>query len=222
MIRNQAGQLVPVYLESSSGTPVTGVTPTGAELRVTKSGDTLVNGAGTWLEVGQGYYLYTPTADETDTEGYFALLVEVTGAMPYPFMRFIGDGITTTSEARARRVPIYLSLDGVGVEGLTIDDGNTEWAVTTWETANGSGGESGGGLYYYEFDLGELSPFPMAIRVDDAGADTYVYWFGVAVGTVEDEPRVLIEAPYVPEDLEYLDHVQAAFDRLCEQFKGKL
>jgi len=223
MIRNLAGQIIPVYLEDSAGNPVTGAAPTGAELRITKSGDTLVNGAGTWFEVGSGYYLYRPPADETDTEGYLAVLVAASGAVVYPFVRFIDGALTTTSEARARRVPIYLSLGGVGVEGITINDGNTEIAVTVFNAVENVGGESGGGLYYYELEVGELIPSPMVIKVDDAAADTYVYWFEVSQGVIdEDALPEPVESPIDAAAPAYIDHVEAALARLAEQYKERI
>lgn len=186
MIRNQDGQVIPVYLEDASGNPVTGVVPTTGQLRVSKSGDTLVNAMGTWHETGSGYYRYMPPAVETDTDSYLVVLVTTPGVIPYPIAAFIDGGLRPESPPRARRVPIWMNNSaGAGVSFLALAGSDLQLAVNAAAFVNAAGarGASGDGLYYYENEPSDLSGTIVVLKALGAGAKTYVYTYAPGAST---------------------------------------
>ncbi len=79
----------PIYLEDAAGSPVPGLTVTGAEQQLSKNGAAFINCAGTTTEVGGaglglGAYYYETTQAEVDTLGYDALKIDKSpSALPY-------------------------------------------------------------------------------------------------------------------------------------------
>lgn len=238
---------IPVYLEDSLGVPVTGATPTGAQILVSKSGDAFANGAGTWVEVGVGNYYYQATQAETATDSYIFLIVSATGAVVFPYTVDIGSRIAMDEDlAAARRIPIYLKLAGSPVTGLTLTGAEVQVGINGAAFANGVGTatETGYGAYYYEADLTEVAAVGYrVIKVNDAGADVYVYTFDVVAVSVDAgdgsyfgsyfggpgttatttttvaTSAAAVVSPYVATAPEYVDHVANAINRLAEQFK---
>lgn len=69
-----------IYLTTDGTTPATGLTFSGAEIQVQANGGAFANFAGTMTEIGNGLYVYQPTAGEIGTLGPFAVRVNKTGA----------------------------------------------------------------------------------------------------------------------------------------------
>ena len=85
----------------SSGAPVTGLTFSAGEIRITKNGGTEANSAGTVTEVGGGEYYYNATQGELDTLGFFAGRVAKTGVAPNTFAVQVVDTAMTAAEVAA-------------------------------------------------------------------------------------------------------------------------
>lgn len=77
---------IPFYLvDATDGvTPETGVTPSASELQISQNGGSFANFAGTWTEVGAGFYYYTPTSAELNAQGILLLKLVKTGIRTYP------------------------------------------------------------------------------------------------------------------------------------------
>lgn len=214
-----------VYLVTSAREPVTGYTPSSGELRVSKSGATLADGAGSWVELADGHYYYQATQTELTTDSFLFLLVEAPTAVPFPLVVDIGDRIARGSDASARRVPIYLQLSSAGVEGLDLDD-TIEIIVNgaAAAAADGSWGEAGGGVYYYEHTEDEIIDRGYRVlTVDHEDADAYAYGYSVLsdIANAEPvEPPALIPGAVVFGDPEYVDLAENAVNRMCQQFRG--
>lgn len=219
---------IPAYLVDEFGAGVTGVVPTGAELRVSKSGAALGNAGGTWAEVGSGFYYYEATLAEVTTASYLLLRVAVTGVRPYVFATDIGDRIPVGALAPARRIPLYLvDASGDPVAGLTFqaDDVQLSLDGATFVEGAGTFGESGDGAYFYELAATELVEGPGLLRFEDQEGESvqvYVYTWdvrpaGVALAAVPDP----IEAPAITDgNVPTIDHVTAALARLPHQYRG--
>ncbi len=213
---------IAVYLKDTAGDPVTGATPTGTQLRVSQSGATLVNGAGVWFESGSGVYYYEATQAESRTDSYLFLLVAWPGALVFPLAV---DVELDPSLGGARRVPIYLTDDaGAGVSGLTLSGAELAISIdgAAFATAIGTSGASGSGAYYYEPDATEVAVAGYRVlKVNDAGAEIYVFAFDVpgAPAAVEPDPEP-VPVPVVFGDPTYVDIVAEGLARLAQQFKG--
>jgi hypothetical protein len=77
---------IPFYLvDATDGiTPETGVTPAASELQLSQNGGAFANFAGTWTEIGAGFYHYTPSNGEMNQTGYLALKFVKTGIRTFP------------------------------------------------------------------------------------------------------------------------------------------
>lgn len=221
---------LPVYLVDSSGDPVTGAAPTGAEIKISKSGAAFVNGAGTWVEVADGVYYYQATQSETSTDSYLMLRIAAPGANVYVYTVDIGNRISINQpSASARRIPIYLEDDsGDGVPSLGLTGSEVQISVNGGAFANGTGfiGETGLGAYYYEAVAADVATEGYGIlKIVDVAAEPYVYSFDVIGGgstsTVLPLPAVTVESPHVPTSAQFVDHLGLALNRLTEQFKKK-
>jgi len=182
-----ARRRIPVYLVDSTGAPVTGVVPAGAQLQVSKSGAAFANGAGTWAEVGSGLYHYEATLAEVTTDSYAMLKVNVSPTASIFVLAVDIDRRLVTNEASAarRRIPIYLvDSSGVPVTGLAIAGADRQVSENGGAFANGAGTvtETGSGAYYYELAAAEVDvPGFGALKVIKAPALTYVYSWSVYV-----------------------------------------
>ena len=74
-----------VYLvDATDGvTPETGITVSAAEVQISQNGGSFANFAGTWTEVGNGVYYYTPTTGEVNQQGILVLKVAKTGCRTF-------------------------------------------------------------------------------------------------------------------------------------------
>jgi hypothetical protein len=77
-LRLSLAQKIAFYLQDESGVEVTGLAGTFT-ISVSKNGGAFAAGTGTKAEIGSGWYSYTLTAGETDTDGPLALKVTGTG-----------------------------------------------------------------------------------------------------------------------------------------------
>ncbi len=85
-----AARRIPVYLEDDDGEPVLSLTFSGAEVQLSKNGETWDNADGSLLEVGgsglgAGAYYYQCTVAETDTVGFLIIKVDKAGAKTYVY-----------------------------------------------------------------------------------------------------------------------------------------
>ena len=217
---------IPVYLETELGIPVTGATPAGSQIRVSKSGAVFANGAGSFSEVGAGNYIYQATQVETQTKAYLFLLVTWPGAIPFPFAVDIGERVASgETDPEARRIPIYLEdFDRTPMPGLVLTGAEVQLSIGGAPFANGLGvvGVSGFGGYFYEPTILEIDGQGLRIlKVTDPAAMIYDYAFDVVAGAAEViPPPVPVPFPVVFGDPTFIDHVQAGLARLCEQFIG--
>lgn len=239
---------IPIYLEDSGGSPVTGLTLTGAELKVSLSGAAFVDGGGTATEVGSGYYYYTATQAETLTDSFITLRVNDAAAKVYVISVDIGERIQQNEPAAsARRLPIYMvDTSGTPVTGLTLDDTRAQVSVAGGAFAdivNTPATEVGLGLYYYELDLTEVATSGVGIlKVVHPSAVPYIYAWDVVPEVVLDDGECgyfggyfglclaeaasttgpsPVESPLELNDPEYLDLAAQAISRLCEYAKRK-
>lgn len=240
---------IPIYLEDSSGSPVTGATLTGAELKVSLSGAAFVNGGGTATEVGGGYYYYTATQAETLTDSFIMLRVADAAAKVYVVSVDIGTRVEQDEpSATARRLPIYLvDSGGNAVAGLTLDDTRVQLSAAGGAFAdivNTPATEIGLGAYYYELDPTEVTtPGVNVLKVVHPSAVPYVYawdvvaaapaldsgecgyfggYFGLCGGdTTPASGPSPVESPLEPSDPEYIDLAAQAINRLCEFARRK-
>ncbi len=153
--------------------------------------------------------------------------------------------------AAARRIPIYLvDADDVPVTGVTLTGSEIQISLNggTFANATGTSVETGLGAYYYEATLTDVGTEGFAVlKVTDVAVEPYIYTFDVFVSDVPvdvatsgyfgayfggDEVEAGGDDDDTPAPIEVsitldipaatqLDHVQAAIDRLCEQFKEK-
>lgn len=65
-------------------TPLTGVTLSAGDLKVSKAGGAEANHAGTWAEIAGGLYTYTPTTGEVDTLGEATFRLAKSGTFCQP------------------------------------------------------------------------------------------------------------------------------------------
>ncbi len=247
-----AKRRIPVYLVDSSGDPVTGVTPTGAEIRVCQSGELLVNASGTWTELSSGAYYYECTVLECTTLSYLLLCIEVSGVQTFVWVTDVGTRISAEESSPMRRhLPIYLTLAGVAVPGLALSGAEVQISKAGGAFYNGAGtiATVGSGVYDYEASSADVADVgPLVLKVDDAAADPYLYtmdvvdaesasdlgssgyfgaYFGAASITVVAAPPPVIvpspvESPYSASDPAYFDHVAHALARLCQYAKAKV
>jgi hypothetical protein len=80
---NSGARRIPVYLEDTDGVAKTGLTLSGAELKVSKNGGAFATGTGTSGEIGRGAYWYEAAQSELDTPGFGVLRVADAAAQPY-------------------------------------------------------------------------------------------------------------------------------------------
>lgn len=179
-------RVIPIYLVDSSGDPATGLTLTGSEVQVSKSGAAFTNGAGSITEVANGYYRYVATQAETATDSFLILKVVDAGltALPYVYSVDIGTRIEMAeSLAAARRLPIYLvDTSGDPVAGLALTAAEVQIAGVGFGfvDAVGTATEIGSGAYYYELDTSEVADEGISIlKINDAAARPYIYSFDV-------------------------------------------
>lgn len=236
-----------MYLRTSAGVPATGVVPSGAELRISKSGDALVNGAGTWVERGSGAYFYECTVAECSTLSYLLLYVNVVGAERVVWVVDIDTRISAGETSALRRhIPIFLvDATNTPVTGLTLTGAEVQLSKAGGAFSNATGAimETGDGVYDYEavyLDVTDVGPF--VLKVVDAAATPYLYAMDVVdentftpgvggymgaylggtgefsnAGTGEPIP---VPVPIVFGDPEYVDHVSVSVRRLPQQFKS--
>lgn len=242
---------IPIYLVDVLGAPVPGLTLTGSEVQVSKSGDAFVNGGGSVTEVGSGYYYYEATQAETATDSFIVLKI-VDGSLtarPYVYFVDIGDRIEVgEATASARRLPIYLvDSSGDPVTGLTLSGSEVQLSILGAAFANGTGTvtPTGSGVYYYELAEAEVADVGThVLKVVDVAAMPYIFsyevfepsaeatdcggyfgaYFGMCDGDAEvdeDDTPVSVPAPIVSDDQTTHDHVARVIDRLPQFAKTK-
>jgi hypothetical protein len=110
---------IPVFLvdDTDGKTPETGVTISAGELKICKNGAAWANAAGTWTEVGEGLYHYTPTSGELNTIGFFVLKLVKTGIRNDPTL------------VQVRSDDPYLSRNPRGI--VAANGGNTATTFCT-------------------------------------------------------------------------------------------
>jgi hypothetical protein len=113
---------IPAFLVNSSGAVVTGATPSGAQLQVSKNGAAWVDAGGTWDEIGGGEYYYTATAGEVDTAGFLALKVAATGAIVYVYSATIAEAVDTTGNGGGGYFGGYFGGDASPLQAPTISN----------------------------------------------------------------------------------------------------
>jgi hypothetical protein len=92
--------------DTDGKTPETLVVPSASELQISQNGGSFANFAGTWTEVGSGFYYYTPTVGEVNQQGILVLKLVKTGIRTY-----------------AERVQIVTN-DPYGVRVVTLQGGS--------------------------------------------------------------------------------------------------
>ena len=232
----------------ADGLPVTGATPTGSQIRVSKSGETFATGAGTWTEVGVGNYYYEATQLEVATDSYTFLLVAYPDTLVFPYVVDIGNRIEQGETlVTACRIPIFLKdVDGVGVAGLTLSGSEVQVSINGAAFVNGAGtiGETGQGAYYYQTtEVDDIGYVVLKVLPTDDEAEVYVYTFdiieavteiadagsyfgsyfggpGIAVEVADVVTPATVVSPYTAEEPEYVDHVASALNRLPEYLRG--
>lgn len=115
---------IPVILEDSGGSPVTGITLTGAEIEISNNGGAFTTGAGTAAEIGYGAYYYEPTVSEY-SRGHSMLNVNDAGAEEFKYEVIIDQeylptlaGQTTTAESiRDRIIDVIEALTPTSLSG---------------------------------------------------------------------------------------------------------
>lgn len=113
---NAEARRIPIMLELS-GTPVTGVVLTGAEVEMSINGAAFATGAGTAAEIGYGAYYYEPTAAEM-ARGHTMLNVNDAAADEYKYELIVDqaylptlDNVTTPEAIRDRIIAVIAALD---------------------------------------------------------------------------------------------------------------
>lgn len=76
---------IPIYLEDSSGSPVTGLVLAGADRQVSENGAAYVDGTGLTVEIGAGAYYYELAASEINVGGFGTIKVDKAPATPYVY-----------------------------------------------------------------------------------------------------------------------------------------
>lgn len=209
---------IPIYLEDTAGSPVSGEAVAGAEIQVSKSGSAFVDGAGSVVEVGNGAYYYEATQAETETDSFLMVKVVVSTAGVKPFMSAVDIGrriLLNEPTAAARRVPIYLE-DSIGNPVAALSIAGSECRISengaAFVNCAGVVTEIGSGAYYYELPPAEVNVagFGM-LKINKAPALLFVLAWDVAVADM----LVSIEAPVIdnisPIDGEVTPGVQGAF-----------
>jgi len=199
---------IPIYLEDTSGNPVTGVVFAAGDIRVSKSGAAMADYAGTWTEVGGGLYYYEATQLEVTTPSFVMLAVTGTGAKKIVYTVGIGERISiNNADPLARRIPIYLEdSTGAGVPGLALA-GLSAFGKNgaAYVAPSGAFGEIENGAYYYELTLAEIDTagFGVLSILDPSILDFVYTWNvidpGVGTITVSNVAPVPLQ-PVLPQD----------------------
>lgn len=101
-----AERYISVYLATTANVAITGAEPDpdAGELEVSIDGAAFVAAEGTWIELGDGEYIYDPSDDEAELPGLF--LVKVTGVAPDTITAAqIGEGVTVVVPPEPVEVP---------------------------------------------------------------------------------------------------------------------
>jgi hypothetical protein len=222
----EAQRQISIYLADVSNEPVTTAIPSGAQIRICKSGGALVNASGTWTNRGSGNYIYTAPQADAYTYSYLVLYIAYPGARR--FVREIRiDTLRVGVEAARRHFPIYLTdQNGQPVPGLALSSAEIQVSIAGAAFANAQGTvtEVGDGLYDYEASENEIVQGPLTIRVTDAAAEPYVYTIDVFAASDDDSEHIEDVGDPLPaaiehDDPEYVDFVESALNRLPYQFR---
>lgn len=187
---------IPFVLVDTNGTEVTGLTDTFT-VTVSKAGGAFSASAGSKSELGNGWYLYTATAGECDTDGILALKVTGAGTAQQNMIFAVGDvaadvwaestrtltqsGTEITAVVSGDSITIHrgdtlsASLTGFGsLSGYVSLDFTVKRAVSQADTEsiilirkNASG--TGDGLLYLNGTVAG-TPGNGSITIDDASA----------------------------------------------------
>jgi hypothetical protein len=178
---------IPLLLVNGALTGVSGLTFSGAQIRTCKAGGALTNFVGTYSETGSGNYNYILALGEVNTNGFLAVVVNHSSAMPYVWFDQVGaEPIVNEPSAANRRIPIYIvDSNQTPLTGLTFSGSEVQIskAGSAWANAVGAITELGAGLYYYQ---GSLADFDiqgvLKLKVVKSSIQQYVFELGV--GTV--------------------------------------
>jgi hypothetical protein len=238
-----------IYIQlKNAGIPVTGFTPSVGQLKLSLSGDSVANGAGTWHEIGYGLYYYECTNAETLTLSYIMLIIIAGGVDVFSWIEDVGTRIAVGETSTLRtRIPIFLLNGSSVVTGAPLVS-ETQVSVNgaALTAPGGTFGESGSGAYYYQPSSSEIAALGrLTVQVTDP-AVTYVYsqdvvdvplftslaiagkgYFGSYFGgsgvtaTTPVTPPTPVAITTVADGLVVINHADDAIDRLCEYAKAK-
>jgi hypothetical protein len=76
---------IPVFLEDLSGNPVTGLSITGTDRKISKNGTLFATGLGAVTEIGSGAYYYELAASEVNTPGFGMINIVKSPAVPFVY-----------------------------------------------------------------------------------------------------------------------------------------
>lgn len=93
-----AARRVPVYLVDSSGDPVTGVAPAGAERQASKNGEAFADCVADLVEIGLGTFYWEAAIAELSQPGYMLLKVAKAPALTYVYRFTVLPGVVVVPD----------------------------------------------------------------------------------------------------------------------------
>ncbi len=204
---------IPVAIHDESGVLAAGCVPVAtSDLQVSVNGGAWEDADGTLVDVGGGLYYYQCIVDDTNLVG--VVCVKVAGVAGYRTeMAFAPVGDSTTV-----RVPIVIyDVDGELYAGFSPTGSQLQTSTHggAFNDATGDWLEMGSGGYVYEHDK-PVTNF-LVVKAESAGVINTALAHGFGDG-VEDEAGEPVVGDPVVGDLETIDHLEEALDRLAEQF----
>jgi len=190
---------LPIYIVDAVGAPVTGLTLSGAEIKVSVDGGVLGTATGTAAEIGQGAYYYE-TAPGDVAGRLLQLYVRDSGAsiayslaIDTPVAYDFPSGATGAQ----RYLPVFLvDSSNAPVTGAAPTGSQIQVSIdgAAWADAEGTWTELGSGEYYYNpsDDEAHLDGL-LLLRVAATGA--VVYGYAAFIGGDGADPTVDVVSP---------------------------